>query len=337
MVQFQAPPLSSSSGVTPFGQRLAQPLTKLPIAVLQINLGRKCNLACTHCHVEAGPNRTEELSAEVCDQLIELMRRFSQVTTVDLTGGAPEMNYGFRPLVEAARRLGKEVIVRSNLTIFFVPGFEDLPEYFARHQLHVVASLPCYLEDNVDQQRGSGVYTDSIRALQRLNQLGYGHDPALPIDLVYNPPVPRSPEFSLTPSQAALQGDYEAYLRSHFGIAFNRLYTLTNLPIGRVKQYLAGKDLYWPYLRFLADHHNPATVSNLMCRQQLSIDYEGQLYDCDFNQMEAVPCQGASGNPLTVADLLAANSLDLVHEVQTRTYCYGCTAGSGSSCGGALV
>ncbi|MEO1067870.1 MAG: arsenosugar biosynthesis radical SAM (seleno)protein ArsS [Cyanobacteria bacterium J06638_6] len=332
----QSPP-SPAIAVMPFDRRLEQPLQKLPITVLQINLGRKCNLACTHCHVEAGPRRTEELSPQVTDQLIQLIRRFPPIATVDLTGGAPEMNYGFRPLVEAARELGKEVIVRSNLTIFFAPGFEDLPEYFARHQLHVVASLPCYLEDNVDQQRGAGVYSESIKGLQRLNQLGYGHDPNLQLDLVYNPPVPRSAEFSLTPSQAALQGDYEDYLRSQFGITFNQLFTITNLPIGRVKQYLQGKDLYWPYLHFLADHHNPATVPHLMCRQQLSVDYNGVLYDCDFNQMEALPCPTSDGHPLTVADLLAADSLDLVKQVQTRDYCYGCTAGSGSSCGGALT
>jgi radical SAM/Cys-rich protein len=321
----------------PFEQRLGQPLTKAPITSLQINLGRRCNLACTHCHVEAGPHRTEELSPAVTAQLIELMERFPQIATVDLTGGAPEMHYGFRPLVAAARRLGKAVMVRSNLTIFFVPGYEDLPDYFARHQLHVVASLPCYLEDNVNRQRGAGVYAESVQALQLLNQLGYGHDPDLRLDLVYNPPVPRSSEFKLTPSQAALQLDYADYLRSHFGIAFNQLYTITNLPIGRVKHYLQGKALYWPYLHFLADHHNPATVSSLMCRHQLSVDYEGVIYDCDFNQMEGLPSLSASGAPLTVADLLQANCLDLAPAVQTRPYCYGCTAGSGSSCGGALV
>ncbi|HSM81588.1 MAG TPA: arsenosugar biosynthesis radical SAM (seleno)protein ArsS [Nodosilinea sp.] len=332
----QSPP-SPATVVTPFDQRLGQPLSKLPVTVLQINLGRKCNLACTHCHVEAGPKRTEELSAAVTDQLIELIQRFPQLTTVDLTGGAPEMNYGFRPLAEAARALGKTVIVRSNLTIFFVPGYEDLPEYFARHQLHVVASLPCYLEDNVNQQRGAGVYSESVRALQRLNQLGYGHDPALRLDLVYNPPVPRHADFSLTPGQAGLQRDYAEYLRSHFDITFNQLYAFTNLPIGRVRQYLEGKDLYEPYLAFLANHHNPATVGNLMCRNQLSVDYNGLLYDCDFNQMDALPCRAPDGEPLTVAHLLAANSLDLLSRVETRPYCYGCTAGSGSSCGGALT
>lgn len=323
--------------VTPFAHKLDHPLGKLPISVLQINLGRKCNLACTHCHVEAGPKRTEELSPEVCDQLIQLIQRFPQVQTVDLTGGAPELNYGFRPLVEAARQTGKEVIVRSNLTIFFEPGYEDLPEYFARHQLHVVASLPCYLENNVDQQRGAGVYNDSIRALQRLNHLGYGQDPDLLLDLVYNPQVPRNQQFSLTPGQAGLEQDYKAYLQEHFGVQFNHLFTITNLPIGRVKQYLNAKDLYWPYLKFLESHHNDSTVGNLMCRNQLSVDYLGNIYDCDFNQMENLPSRLANGQTLTVGTLLEADSLDLIPVVETRPYCYGCTAGSGSSCGGALI
>ncbi|MEM8778848.1 MAG: radical SAM protein, partial [Cyanobacteria bacterium P01_G01_bin.49] len=181
----------NSLNIAPFTQKLKQPLTKQKINVLQINLGKRCNLACNHCHVEAGPKRTEELSPEICQQLIEVIKRFPQIETVDLTGGAPEMNYGFRPLVEAAKKVEKEVIVRSNLTIYFEPDFEDLPEYFAKHQLTVVASLPCYLEENVDKQRGKGVYNQSIRAIQRLNQLGYGHQPNLVLDLVYNPPVPK--------------------------------------------------------------------------------------------------------------------------------------------------
>ncbi|MEB3291142.1 MAG: arsenosugar biosynthesis radical SAM (seleno)protein ArsS [Leptolyngbya sp.] len=337
MVLFSPAPGPAMAGVTPFDQRLGQPLTKLPITVLQINLGRRCNLACNHCHVEAGPKRTEELSAAVCDQLIEVIRRYPQITTVDLTGGAPEMNAGFRPLVEAARAVGKTVIVRTNLTIFFEPGYDDLPAYFARHRLQVVASLPCYLEQNVNQQRGAGVYDASIRALQWLNQLGYGQNPDLRLDLVYNPPVPRSEKFSLTPSQAELEADYRAHLDRHFGITFNQLYTLTNLPIGRVKQALVGQNLYEPYLQFLSQHHNPATVAHVMCRNQLSVDYLGQIYDCDFNQMEGVPCQRPNGDPFTVADLLTEAGLDQLQQVQTRPYCYGCTAGSGSSCGGALV
>ncbi len=193
--------------VTPFREKLNTPLTKKQITVLQINLGKRCNLACTHCHVEASPKRTEELSPEVCEQLIELIHKFPQIKIVDLTGGAPEMNYGFKPLVEAARATGKQVIVRSNLTIYFEPGFESLPEYFAQHQLRVVASLPCYLEDNVEKMRGKGVYDSSIHAIQKLNQFGYGRNSDLILDLVYNPQLPSSDKFSLTPNEAKLEQD----------------------------------------------------------------------------------------------------------------------------------
>lgn len=327
----------SKSPVSPFVQALGSPLPKAPITTLQINLGKKCNLACNHCHVEAGPRRTEELSPEICEQLIQVIRTFPQIQTVDLTGGAPEMNYGFRQLVTAAREIGKEVIVRSNLTIFFVPGYEDLPAYFAQNQVRVVASLPCYLENNVDRQRGSGVYQDSIAALRRLNDVGYGEDPRLVLDLVYNPPVPRTEDFSLTPSQATLEQDYKAYLEEHFQICFNHLFTITNLPIGRVKHYLQAQNLYEPYLQFLASHHNEATVPNLMCRNQLSVDYQGNIFDCDFNQMENLPARNPEGKPITLQDLLAAKSLDLIGKVATQAHCYGCTAGSGSGCGGALT
>ncbi|WP_099237482.1 arsenosugar biosynthesis radical SAM (seleno)protein ArsS [Synechococcus sp. BDU 130192] len=326
----------TQTAIPAFQKTLGQPLSKIPISTLQINLGKKCNLACTHCHVEAGPKRTEALSPEICAQLIQLVRTFPQIQTVDLTGGAPEMHDGFRQLVAAARETGKDVIVRSNLTIFFVPGYEDLPTYFAENQVRVVASLPCYLEDNVDRQRGAGVYQDSIAALQRLNALGYGRDPALVLDLVYNPPVPRNQDFSLTPNQANLEQDYKAYLARHFQIQFNHLFTITNLPIGRVKNYLQAHALYKPYLSFLAAHHNGTTVPNLMCRSQLSVDYEGNIFDCDFNQMEALPARTPDGQPVTVRHLLEAESLDVIETVATKPYCYGCTAGSGSSCGGAL-
>ncbi|MEM9485539.1 MAG: arsenosugar biosynthesis radical SAM (seleno)protein ArsS [Cyanobacteria bacterium P01_F01_bin.116] len=320
-----------------FEAALGQPLAKTAISVLQINLGRRCNLSCSHCHVEAGPHRTEELSTEVCDQLVEMIHRFPQIQTVDLTGGAPEMNYGFRPIVEAARAHGKEVIVRSNLTIFFEPGYKDLPDYFAQHQLRVVASLPCYLEDNVDKMRGQGVYHDSIQALQLLNQKGYGTDPNLVIDLVYNPPVPKSDDFSLTPGQAGLEKAYKAYLSEHFEIQFNSLFTITNLPIGRTKFHLQHRKLHDPYLKFLAQHHNGGTVGHLMCRSELSVDYLGQVYDCDFNQMEGLPALDAQGQPVTIKSLLDHGTLDVIDQVQTRPYCFGCTAGSGSSCGGSLV
>ena len=329
--------LAKSPRIKPFEQTLGMPLTKQSISVLQVNLGRRCNLSCSHCHVEAGPHRTEELTPEVCQQLIEVINRFEQIQTVDLTGGAPEMNYGFRPIVEAARAKGKDVIVRSNLTIFFEAGYEDLPAYFAANQLHVVASLPCYLENNVDAMRGKGVYDDSIAAIQKLNALGYGEDPALQLDLVYNPPVPSDTNFSLTPNQAGLEADYKAYLKDHFNIVFNQLFTITNLPIGRTKFHLQHRHLHQPYLKFLEAHHNASTVEHLMCRSELSIDYLGHIYDCDFNQMENLPARDAAGNALTVADLLAAGSLDVINQIATRPYCYGCTAGAGSSCGGSLL
>ena len=325
------------SAVTPFRKKLNRPLTKNQIKVLQINLGKRCNLACTHCHVEAGPKRTEELSPEVCDELIEVIHRFPQIKIVDLTGGAPEMNYGFKPLVEAARATGKQVIVRSNLTIYFEPGFEYLPEYFAKHQLRVVASLPCYLEDNVDKMRGKGVYDGSVSAIQWLNQLGYGKDPSLILDLVYNPPLPLTEKFSLTPRQDKLEQDYKMFLKEHFDITFNQLFTITNLPVGRSKFHLQRTKLYAPYVEFLESNFNAGTVEHLMCRDELSVDYLGNVYDCDFNQMENVAAKSRTGGILTVSKLLEAGTLDLIDEIRTAPYCYGCTAGCGSSCGGALV
>lgn len=330
-----APP--AVEAIPPFTAAVGQPLTKQPISVLQINLGRRCNLSCSHCHVEAGPHRTEELTPEVCDRLITLIQQFPQIQTVDLTGGAPEMNYGFRPIVAAARALNKTVMVRSNLTIYFEPGYADLPDYCADHQLHIVASLPCYSAKNVDQMRGQGVFDGSIRALQLLNQRGYGDRPELQLDLVYNPAIPKAAPFSLTADQQQLEQTYKERLAADFGIRFNHLYTITNLPIGRTKFQLEHRHLYQPYLQFLAAHFNPATTEHLMCRNELSVDYLGQVYDCDFNQMENIPARLPSGEALTLDHLIAANSLDVIDTVQTAPFCYGCTAGSGSSCGGALL
>jgi radical SAM/Cys-rich protein len=330
-------PAIAHSVLVPFAEALGQPLTKQPITVLQINLGKRCNLACTHCHVEAGPKRTEAIAPEVCEQLIQLIEQFPQLHTVDLTGGAPEMHEGFRELVEAARNASKTVIVRSNLTIFFEPGFEDLPDYFAQHQIRVVASLPCYQADNVDKMRGQGVFEESIRALQWLNLLGYGQEPDLILDLVYNPQIPNTPDFTLTPNQVDLENNYKKNLQEQFRIQFNHLFTLTNLPIGRTKFQLEHRKLDQPYVQFLADHFNPATVEGLMCRSELSVDYRGFIYDCDFNQMENLPATLSNGEILTVAKLLELGSLDVIETIQTANYCYGCTAGCGSSCGGSLV
>jgi radical SAM/Cys-rich protein len=331
-----------SRKVTPFIEKISttgeRHLTKKPISILQINLGKRCNLACTHCHVEASPNRTEELTPEICSQIIELIDMFSQIETVDLTGGAPELNYGFKQIAAAATQRGKKVIVRSNLTIYFEPGFADLPEYCAQQQMRIVASLPCYLAENVDKMRGAGVFDASIRAIQWLNQLGYGRDPNLILDFVYNPQVATNiDKFSLPPAQGKLEQDYKMFLKEHFDVTFNSLFTITNLPIGRLGQYLDRHQLHTPYLQFLEANFNGDTVENLMCRDQLSIDYLGNVYDCDFNQMENLPAKTRTGEPLTVAALLAAGSLDLIESIATAPFCYGCTAGCGSSCGGALV
>ena len=333
----QTPPIHQTAKITPFNQKINSSLDKNKISVLQINLGRKCNLACTHCHVEASPKRTEELSPQVCQQIVQLINRFPQIETVDLTGGAPEMNYGFKDIVEAARANNKEVIVRSNLTIFFEPGFEDLPQYFAKHQLRVVASLPCYLETNVDKQRGAGVYNKSVLAIQKLNQLGYGTESDLILDLVYNPPLPTNSNFALTPDQKKLEKDYKQYLLEQFDIQFNSLFTITNIPIGRSKQYLQRQNLHQEYLKFLENNYNGGTLSHVMCRNELSVDYLGNVYDCDFNQMENIMATDNQGHKITVADLLSNNNLDLITEIKTANYCYGCTAGSGSSCGGSLI
>lgn len=335
-MQIQSKSILDTS-ITKFQYKLNFSLTKKGITVLQINLGKRCNLSCTHCHVEASPKRTEELSPEICEQLISLIHKFPEIQIVDLTGGAPEMNYGFKPLVEAARITGKQVIVRSNLTIYFEDGFGDLPEYFAKHQIRVVASLPCYLADNVDKMRGAGVFDSSVKALQWLNQLGYGKEPNLILDLVFNPQLPTGEKFSLAPEQTNLERDYKMFLQEHFNIVFNNLFTITNLPVGRTKMYLERRKLYTSYLQFLESHFNPSTVEHLMCRDELSIDYLGNVYDCDFNQMMNLPAKNRNGESLTVAKLLEAGSLDLISEIQTAAYCYGCTAGGGSSCGGALL
>ncbi len=325
------------SSVIPFREKIHHSLRKEKITVLQINLGKKCNLACNHCHVEASPKRIEELTPEICQQIIELINKFPQIKTVDLTGGAPEMNYGFKEIVTAAKANQKEVIVRSNLTIFGEKGYENLPEYFAENQLRVVASLPCYLESNVDQQRGNGVYHSSIKALQKLNDLGYGYDQNLILDLVYNPVLPNSNNFKLTPNQTQLEIDYKSYLKTEFKIIFNHLLTITNLPIGRTKIYLQKQNLYDSYLKFLESNFNADNLDYLMCKNELSIDYLGNVYDCDFNQMELLQATDFQGELLTVSKLLQLDNLDVINEIKTNNYCYGCTAGNGSSCGGSLL
>ena len=259
------------------------------------------------------------------------------ISCVDLTGGAPELHSGFRDLVRALRRLDVEVIDRCNLTILLEPGFEDMANFLAENRVQITASLPCYLEDNVDKMRGNGVYQKSIRALQWLNRLGYGQNQSMILDLVYNPPVPNSYKFALPANQKNLEQDYKSYLKEHFNVKFNQLFTITNLPIGRTRLFLENLKIHQPYLDFLEANFNGETIENLMCRNELSIDYLGNVYDCDFNQMENIPAKTSKGETITVAKLLEGNSLDIIEQVQTANYCYGCTAGCGSSCGGALV
>jgi len=301
------------------------------VETMQVNLGYTCNQTCVHCHVNAGPNRTEQMDRATIDLVLDVLVA-KDVRTLDLTGGAPELNPHFRDLVREARGGGVHVIDRCNLTILFEPGQEDLAQFFAEQRVEIVASLPCYLEDNVDRQRGSGVFDKSIRALQRLNALGYGRDERLPLSLVFNPQGA-----SLPPPQPALEADYRSLLGEQHGIAFTRLLALANMPIARFGSTLVSKGGFRSYMQTLRDAHRADNVEHVMCRTLVSVDWQGFLYDCDFNQMLGLHLhEGAAthgrihledwlemeleGNPIVVAD-----------------HCYGCTAGQGSSCGGALA
>lgn len=303
------------------------PLRRRRTSILQVNLGYLCNLSCVHCHVNAGPNRTELMDRVTVDQVIGVLEQ-GHIRVLDLTGGAPEMNPHFRDLVRAARELDVTVIDRCNLTILLEHGYEDLPEFLAQQGVQVVASLPCYLEENVNQQRGKGVYSDSIEAIRRLNAEGYG-DGALPLDLVYNPVGAHLP-----PPQAALEADYKRELGERFGIRFNRLLTITNMPISRFGAVLMAHDQFNDYMQLLRDNHNVANLDAVMCRDTLSVDYRGYLYDCDFNQMLDLP-QGHDGDRHPhLRELLEADKAG--EPIYVADHCFGCTAGAGSSCGGAL-
>ncbi|GAA0680944.1 arsenosugar biosynthesis radical SAM protein ArsS [Marinobacterium maritimum] len=294
---------------------------------LQVNLGYRCNQTCVHCHVNAGPNRTEMMD----DALIELIPQVLKarnIGTLDLTGGAPELHPRFRQLVSEAHQLGVRVIDRCNLTILFEEGQEGLAEFLAAQKVEVVASLPCYSMDNVDKQRGKGVFDLSIAGLQKLNALGYGQpDSGLVLNLVYNPQGPFLP-----PPQQALEADYRRELELHFDICFNQLFTITNMPIKRFGSMLLSKGQFEPYMQLLKDNFSQSNLDNLMCRTTLSVDWQGRLYDCDFNQQleMAIP-----GNVRTLEELLNTDLTDN-NLICTADHCYGCTAGQGSSCGGAL-
>jgi len=301
------------------------PLARKRLTTLQVNVGYRCNQSCLHCHVNAGPTRTEMMSPDVVEEVVAFLPR---VETLDITGGAPELHPQFRSLVSRARHLGKQVIDRCNLTILQEPGQEDLAAFLARERVEIIASLPCYTPELVDRQRGGGVYERSIAALRELNGVGYGAE--LPLHLVYNPQGP-----SLPPAQDQLEADYKRELLTRHGVVFNRLFTLANMPIQRFGSSLVSKGQFNSYMELLRSAHRHENLEAVMCRNLVSVDWQGYVYDCDFNQMLGLPLVLRGNERRTrLADLvereLAGSS------IAVRDHCYGCTAGQGSSCGGAL-
>lgn len=305
------------------------PLRRKRLDTLQVNLGYRCNQSCQHCHVNAGPTRTELMDAGTVDDVITFLRA-ARVALLDLTGGAPELNPEFRRLVRTARAAGVRVMDRCNLTILEEPGQEDLAAFLAAERVEITASLPCYTEELVDRQRGKGVYSASIRGLQRLNALGYG-DPAsgLELNLVYNPQGP-----SLPPPQAALEADYKRILGDTFGVRFNRLFTLANMPIQRFGSMLVTKGQFNAYMQLLRDSHRDENLEGVMCRSLLSVDWQGRVFDCDFNQMLGLPIADAGKSSTHLRDLIGTDLAG--RPIVVGDHCFGCTAGQGSSCGGAL-
>ena len=304
-------------------------ITRKGVEVLQVNLGYRCNQSCLHCHVNAGPHRTEEMSAENVATVIDFLS-VSGVGTLDITGGAPELNPHFRHLVEQARSLGVRVMDRCNLTILLEPGHEDLADFLAANSVEVVASLPCYLEDNVDRQRGKGVFGRSVTALRRLNALGYGRPAGdLKLNLVYNPQGA-----SLPPEQGALENAYRSHLRANFGVEFNTLFTLANMSIQRFGSTLLSKGQFSEYMALLRGSHRNENLEHVMCRSLLSVDWQGHVYDCDFNQMLGLPLRINGKSRERLADLIGRDLSGM--PIAVADHCFGCTAGQGSSCGGAL-
>ena len=306
------------------------PIQRRALETLQVNLGYVCNQTCLHCHVNAGPTRTESMARETVEEVLQYLAA-SGATVLDLTGGAPELNPHFRHLVRRARALGARVIDRCNLTVLFEPGQEDLAGFLAAQRVEIVASLPCYTPELVNRQRGAGVYEKSIEAIRTLNALGYGREGSgLAIDLVYNPQGP-----SLPPSQARLEADYKRILGEQFGIVFNRLYTLANMPIQRFGSTLVSKGQFSAYMALLRGAHRDENLDGVMCRSMVSIDWQGYLYDCDFNQMLGLPLVVQGRRRPHVSEIMGRD-LD-GNPIVVRDHCYGCTAGQGSSCGGALA
>ena len=317
----------------PFAQRIhlsGKDFNRRGIDVLQVNMGKYCNQACIHCHVESGPNRTELMSRETVDAVLRFLGR-TNIPTVDITGGAPELNPTFDYLVESAVGLGRHVMDRCNLTVIFEPGKDYLPQFFKRHRVELVCSLPCYSEENVDRQRGKGTFELSIRALKIFNKLGYGQsESGLVLNLAYNPVGPHLP-----PPQDKLEQDYKRILKEQFGIIFNRLYCLSNMPITRYQTHLKLRGEYEQYMELLESSFNASTLDQVMCRNLISVGWEGTIYDCDFNQMLDLPIRDAEGKAFNISML----SVDQVQylPITVGNHCYACTAGSGSSCGGALL
>jgi radical SAM/Cys-rich protein len=316
-----------------FARKLAEhalPLRHTKTEVLQINVGKLCNLTCIHCHVNAGPKRKEVMTRATMDQLIDWLAK-TDIPAVDLTGGAPEMIPDFKYLVQRLKALTppRHIIDRCNLTILLEPGYDDYAQFLARHEIEIIASMPCYSPENVNAQRGNGVFDASIKALQLLNSLGYGREPHLPLHLVYNP----NGAFLPGP-QEELEADYKRELKEHFGIVFNKLYTITNLPIARFASYLKNNNLLGDYMALLNDAFNPATVNGLMCRNTINVSWQGEVFDCDFNQMLKMQWRD-NGHGMHLWDVDPTEVEN--REIATGDHCFGCTAGAGSSCGGALV
>lgn len=304
-------------------------LTRCQLTSLQVNIGKRCNQACHHCHVESTPLRTENMSTRTVDRLLQLLSEAPQVETVDITGGAPELNPNFRYFVKEIRSMGKKVIDRCNLTVFFEPGQEDTPQFLRDHQVEIVASLPCYTKDNVDKQRGRGVFNKSVEALKILNALGYGRkESGLVLNLVYNPLGAFLP-----PAQESLEKDYKQKLKEDINIEFNHLFTITNMPIKRFLNDLQKQGKLEEYMEVLLENFNPHAAENVMCRDLVSVGWDGLLYDCDFNQMLEVPISTSTKSIFSINSLSELNK----EGIAVGNHCYACTAGSGSSCGGATI
>jgi radical SAM/Cys-rich protein len=320
-------PLSSPSFDATLARHGIHALSRNSPATIQVNVGKLCNQACHHCHVDASPKRTERMTRATARRVIEVLAASPRVETVDITGGAPELNENFAMIVERARVLGRKVIVRCNLTVTLEPGMEWLVDFYRREGVELVCSLPCYTADNTDRQRGAGVFDKSIAALKNLNAAGFGRG-ALRLDLVYNPIGA-----TLPPPQAELETQYRDELARNFGIVFDRLLTITNMPIARFANQLRAGGNHSAYMSLLVNHFNPATVDALMCRDLVSVGWDGRLYDCDFNQMLEIPLGGSAA---TIWDIDDVGGLAGAR-IATGSHCFGCTAGAGSSCGGAIA